>query len=361
MAAATDLFTQANEAFFEDDYDEAVSLYSQAIDIEPQNPNFTSNVYEKLKKNQQALQDANKALEILEANRGSRSQLAKAHLRRGISLYHSKKYDEAKKDLETSKEFNAGEKTLTTWMRKVDDELAKVVAPEQPSAAVVEIKPVKEASQVSTSATPAQERARHDWFQNDQFVILEIFIKGVKKEAIDIGFHERSLSVTIKMPSGSDYSLELDPLTHDIDPSQCKFTPLSTKVEIKLKKKTPGIKWGMLEGEDVVPQSIATPWTSHKPKDWSSLEKELRDEQEKPEGDQALNALFQQIYGTADEDSKRAMMKSFVESNGTCLSTNWNEVSQGKVETKPPEGMIAKKAYHLTEAKAPRSLIPQAR
>jgi suppressor of G2 allele of SKP1 len=37
------------------------------------------------------------------------------------------------------------------------------------------------------------------------------------------------------------------------------------------------------------------------------------------------------------------MMKSFVESNGTCLSTNWNEVSQGKVETKPPEGMIAKK------------------
>jgi suppressor of G2 allele of SKP1 len=87
---------------------------------------------------------------------------------------------------------------------------------------------------------------------------LEIFIKGVKKEAIDIGFHERSLSVTIKMPSGSDYSLELDPLTHDIDPSQCKFTPLSTKVEIKLKKKTPGIKWGMLEGEDVVPRKCRT-------------------------------------------------------------------------------------------------------
>lgn len=161
-------------------------------------------MYEKLKKNQQALQDANKALEILQTNRGSRSQLAKAHLRRGyvglslpaelikrkltrvfrISLYHSKKYDEAKKDLETSKEFNAGEKTLTTWMRKVDDELAKgkkdeesasgfvhtgsgipknlsVVAPQQPSAAVVEIKPAKEASQVSTSATLAQERARY--------------------------------------------------------------------------------------------------------------------------------------------------------------------------------------------------------
>jgi suppressor of G2 allele of SKP1 len=68
----------------------------------------------------------------------------------------------------------------------------------------------------------------------------------------------------------------------------------------------------------------------------------LNDEQDKPEGDQALNALFQQIYGSADEDSKRAMMKSFVESNGTCLSTNWSDVSKGKVETKPPEGMVAK-------------------
>ena len=81
---------------------------------------------------------------------------------------------------------------------------------------------------------------------------MEIFIKSVKKEAIDIGFHERSLSVTIKMPNGSDYSLELDPLTHEIDPSQSKFVPLSTKVEIKLKKKVSGIKWGMLEGEEVV-------------------------------------------------------------------------------------------------------------
>jgi suppressor of G2 allele of SKP1 len=81
---------------------------------------------------------------------------------------------------------------------------------------------------------------------------LEIFIKGVKKEAIDIEFHERSLSVTIEMPNGSDYSLELDPLTHEIDPSQSKFVPLSTKIEIKLKKKVSGIKWGLLEGEEVV-------------------------------------------------------------------------------------------------------------
>jgi hypothetical protein len=32
------------------------------------------------------------------------------------------------------------------------------------------------------------------------------------------------------------------------------------------------------------------------------------------------------------------MEKSYIESNGTSLSTNWEEVKQGKVETKPPDG-----------------------
>lgn len=37
------------------------------------------------------------------------------------------------------------------------------------------------------------------------------------------------------------------------------------------------------------------------------------------------------------------MNKSFQESGGTVLSTNWNEVSQEKVEVKAPDGMEWKK------------------
>lgn len=59
--------------------------------------------------------------------------------------------------------------------------------------------------------------------------------------------------------------------------------------------------------------------------------------------DGEINSFFQKLYADADDDTRRAMMKSYQESNGTSLSTNWADVSKGKVETKPPSGMEAKK------------------
>lgn len=38
-----------------------------------------------------------------------------------------------------------------------------------------------------------------------------------------------------------------------------------------------------------------------------------------------------QIYASADEDTRRAMNKSYQESGGKVLSTNWKEVAQKKV------------------------------
>jgi len=37
------------------------------------------------------------------------------------------------------------------------------------------------------------------------------------------------------------------------------------------------------------------------------------------------------------------MNKSFVESGGTVLSTNWSEIGKGKVEGKAPDGLEMKK------------------
>lgn len=74
------------------------------------------------------------------------------------------------------------------------------------------------------------------------------------------------------------------------------------------------------------------------PKNWDNI----ADEDEEEEGKSDPDAFFKQLYAGATEEQKRAMMKSFTESNGTTLSTDWGDVGGRKVETKPPEGVEAK-------------------
>jgi len=137
---------------------------------------------------------------------------------------------------------------------------------------------------------------------------------------------------------------------------------------MKLAKSVRGLKWATLEGAPSTTTSTtsttAQTKTSSSPslsspkamqyptssrtgaKNWDALEREaIKDAEtwEKPDGDAAANALFREIFKNATPEVRRAMEKSYVESNGTALSTNWEEVSKGRVETKPPDSMMAKK------------------
>ena len=83
------------------------------------------------------------------------------------------------------------------------------------------------------------------------------------------------------------------------------------------------------------------PSSRHVGKDWDKVAAQIsKDEKdEKLEGEAALNQLFQQIYGDGSDEVRKAMNKSFVESGGTVLSTNWEEVKKSTVDCKPPDGM----------------------
>lgn len=56
------------------------------------------------------------------------------------------------------------------------------------------------------------------------------------------------------------------------------------------------------------------PSSSRKMIDWNKVEKDIEKEadEENPEGEAAVNALFQNIYGQGSDDVRRAMNKSFV-------------------------------------------------
>lgn len=171
-----------------------------------------------------------------------------------------------------------------------------------------------------------------------------------------IEFTPTAVNVQVKLPTGTEFILDFDPLANgttqickitflsifiEIVPSESKFSILGTKIEIKLKKKLIGFKWNTLEGidEPSIIDKPSYPSSSKKKVDWDALTVD----EEKPEGEAALNGLFQQIYKAASDETRKAMIKSFTESGGTCLSTNWDEVGKKKVDITPPDGMIAKK------------------
>jgi suppressor of G2 allele of SKP1 len=63
------------------------------------------------------------------------------------------------------------------------------------------------------------------------------------------------------------------------------------------------------------------PSSAAKAKDWDRVVGDITKQEgdEKPEGDAALNALFQNIYSQGSDEVKRAMNKSFVSAGFHCV------------------------------------------
>jgi len=192
---------------------------------------------------------------------------------------------------------------------------------------------------------------KREWYQSNTTVFVTLFAKGVTRDECKVDFKDKELVVSFPLPGGAaDEEYHLDVELYDaIDPSSCKIDVSKVKVELALAKKNIGLQWKDLEKVEFVPESAgpsqpAYPTSNKAKKDWSAIDKDVEAElkHEKPAGDEALNTLFKQIYDRADDETRRAMNKSFQTSGGTVLSTNWGEVAssdyEGKDRPTAPEG-----------------------
>lgn len=362
---ATELAEKAREAFLDDDFQIAVDLYSQAITLNPASADlFADRAQANIKLNNftDAVGDANKAIEL------DRS-MAKAYLRKGIACLKLEEYHTAKAAFEIGASLAQNDSRFTRLLNECDQCIEgeskllnkHLTLNEGASTTSVSVETLADfgrqpnlSDEIDTSSKP--KKYRHEFYQKPGEVVVTIFAKGIPARNVVIEFGEQILSVNIEIP-GEDAYYHFHPrLFGKIIPEKCGYQVLSTKVEIRLAK-AEAIHWASLEygREDVVPQRVdvssgeslipVNPSSKPRSRDWAKLEAEVMKEEteEKLDGDAALNKFFREIYQNADEDMRRAMSKSFVESNGTVLSTDWKEVGSKKVESSPPQGLELRK------------------
>lgn len=136
----------------------------------------------------------------------------------------------------------------------------------------------------------------------------------------------------------------LAPLSQPIESTASKYTIKSMKMEFQLVKVVQGVQWKELVAEGQVDNTEETATeapTQHK-KDWNKIATE-QDKEDDESKEANPDDFFKKLFANADDDVRKAMMKSYQESGGTTLSTNWSEVKKGEVKGSPPEGIERRK------------------
>jgi len=374
----------------DEDYDEALNAYTAALTLLGDSDLSSVTSFRalshraaanlQLERYQDALEDAVAAHTLLGTKvAGLRSGESEVCLRRqAVALFQLQHCDQAlvvfrkakqladlnnskkKSDSSTAKPFDYAE-----WIQRCQQQLDPATTTSAATSTKKEALPPAPAAAAVATATKKKTIAppKYQYYQSDKFVTINICEARVKDSDLTVQFATDMISVKL-VKEGQEFIVVGGNLYAEVIPEQCKINIKDEKVLVKLRKKEEGNEWYELLGKKkkkpapsssteastetaaaaaaaaaptAEPAKIDTtavprPYASHR--DWDSIEKEIAEEEEKekPQGDDAMNKLFQSLYANADEDTKRAMVKSYQTSGGTVLSTNWNEVSKKDYE-----------------------------
>lgn len=187
---------------------------------------------------------------------------------------------------------------------------------------------------------PPIDNTKMQWYQSSTHVNVDIYAKNVDMGKSEIVFSEKHVSVRLSRPDKEDYLLNKE-LAEEIMTDECKYSASKFKVEIRMKKKNMGSTWQTLDVDASLRSAAAqaaadnNQWNrkmEERKKEWNDLvDKELKNYQE----DDSPMGMFKTLFKNSDDDVRKAMAKSFSESGGQVLSTDWNEVKKKKVVYEP--------------------------
>lgn len=375
MPIEKDLKVAYDVLYEEGDPKRALELYNRILKESPKALNaliYKAACYEKLYfgdkqyRTIETLDEAKSCLaeaEDVAMERGDRAKIGLVYFRFFVHHFNLKYYKMAETYLKRAKSYGYADPTLALWEDKLKNKLAKMNSEhgddtdkKGKSDLDVPTEAVKTINIDDTKPTPPDMKVRTDWYQSTDKLTVSFFttILPANKDSMDIKIEGLHLSISYPIPDkGSEFQYNID-LAHNVDPQEYSVIVMSKKFEITFKK-LENIKWKSLEYEantndlHIPPtattnatgnnrDSLSYPNSSKKKIDWSKID--IDDDE--TDQNQSTDAFFQQLYADADPDTRRAMMKSFIESNGTTLNTNWEEVKKAPVETSLPEGQELK-------------------
>ena len=363
-------FIKGLEQFDDEEYESAIVTLTHCLDTE--DPKSRAKILEKRASAHLQLANYEAAAEDASASLLLSPNSQNGWLSKGEAMFHLDEYETAKVSFEkgfavkgdTGKKASLFQKWINKCLAELEDDDSEDELREgEDTGEAKETTPAPTTTPSPPTPTPTPTtvtaplpKFRHDWYQTSDTVVLTVMAKKQDPTNVTVDITENNLMIEIKLEdgSGSSFVLDLD-LFDAIDPAQSNHRLSPFKLEVKLRKKE-AYKWGTLEATDAalasrIPtssDSTATSSTSVQSaysgkKDWNAIEQQMTKDEadEKPEGEEALNALFRQIYGNANPETRRAMNKSFQTSGGTVLSTNWGEVGDTDYEKdrQAPEGM----------------------
>lgn len=176
---------------------------------------------------------------------------------------------------------------------------------------------------------------RFDAYQTEKSISVNLYKGGKRVEIVEKKLDSKTLELKVKIDDNEEVNKWI--FHGEVKPDTVNVSEGAKKIEIIINKEEE-VDWPSIFEEDGGREKnvkLYEGWENVKitPEDVDEFDYKKHGRRKGSD----IMELFKQIYADATPEQRRAMNKSFEESGGTVLSTNWADVANRYVEPKPPE------------------------